>query len=69
MIALVFLVVNSIVSSGWFWFGTDPLGILIRLGVLSLGLLLTRLIRLYPIFSRKTNRKWLLLIFIHGSYL
>ncbi len=59
MFTLLFLLISGIMSTNWFWYGMDPLGIIIRLGLLSLGLLLTRFIRILPVFGRNMNRKWI----------
>jgi len=62
MITLLYLLISSIFTLNWFWFGLDPLGIAIRILLLSVGLLLTRIIRIYPVFDKKVNKKWVWLL-------
>ena len=64
MLLMLYVFVNSVVSLNWFWFGTTWFDILLRIGILSLGLVLTRFVKiLFPI--RAGNKKkwlWLLLL-------
>jgi|Deesub1362B_J571_1020462.scaffolds.fasta_scaffold00003_186 hypothetical protein len=56
---MIFLVVKSIVSPHWFWFGTKWQCTLIRFGILVIGLTLTRLIRIHPVIRSHLTRKWI----------
>jgi cellulose synthase/poly-beta-1,6-N-acetylglucosamine synthase-like glycosyltransferase len=59
MCLMVYAVVNSIVSTSWFWFGTTLEGSLVRIGVLIGGIALTRVIRINPILRYHSTRKWI----------
>lgn len=60
MFTLLILFVRGLLSSNWFWFGMDPVGIVLRIIGLAVGLLFTRLIRISPIFKRAApDRRWI----------
>jgi hyaluronan synthase len=64
MLLMLYVFVNSILSLNWFWFGTTWFDIILRIGILSLGLVLTRFVKiLFPIRGGK-KRKWLWLILL-----
>lgn len=59
MCLVVYVVVNSMISTSWFWFGTTWEGTFARIGVLVGGITLTRVIRIHPILRYHSTRKWI----------
>jgi hyaluronan synthase len=59
MFLLLYTVVVSISSMNWFWFGSDWMGLGLRVGVLVVGLMLTRVLRTNFILRDRSRKKWL----------
>lgn len=55
----IYTIIGSIISTSWFWFGRTWTDITLRFGVFFFGVMLTRLVRIYPIIKHHNTRKWL----------
>ncbi len=63
MISLLFVVFTSFFSLNWFWFGTGWIGISLRVGILLIGLAITRVIRVFYILGNGTKKRWIWIMF------
>ena len=55
---LLFAIVLSMISRSWFWFGTDALGVALRVALIVVSMTLTRFIRSFPGLRHHPRRKW-----------
>jgi N-acetylglucosaminyltransferase len=62
MVVMIIWVVRSVRGGYWFWFGRSNRGITIRVGMLILGLTLTRALRMRRVIANEPKKTWIWLL-------
>ena len=64
MFVMSYLVIRSIFTAHWFWFGTDFIMVLARLSILVVGITATRFLRTLPVLQYESKSKWIFVAYL-----